>query len=64
MSVEFVVIESDEFKNIITPILNDYDERETIEEVLKKMNEKIANLSEEIYLLKKEILKIKNSNSE
>ncbi len=65
MSLEFVVIEFDEFKNnSIMPILNDYGEKETIEEVLKIMNEKIAKLTEEVYLLQKEIQQLKNSNME
>ena len=65
MSLEFVVIEFDEFKNnSIMPILNDYSEKETIEEVLKIMNEKIAKLTEEVYLLQKEIRQLKNSNME
>ena len=49
---------------IITPIIKDYFQETPIEEVLKKMNECIAILYEEIKMLKKEILLLKKNETE
>ena len=51
--------------DIITPIIKDsFEEEITIEQVLKKMNEHIAFLYEEIKMLKKEILIKKKYDTE
>ena len=71
ISEDFININLDNnYKNtfintdIITPIIKDSFEEISIEQVLKKMNEHIAFLYEEIKMLKKEIFIVKKYDTE